>query len=185
MSNRFPALRTRQTEAGVISQIEPMTVDALSAGDVVVKTRYAGVNYKDCLSIHGQAKIIASFPRIAGIELVGEVIESTSPEFRRGQWVLVHGFQTGIAFDGGFAACARVPAAHVHALPEGLTPHEVAILGVCKSQTEPVWDGKQFQPRLMLPLSLSWDHRVIDGASAARFNGYLGQVLADFRRVLL
>jgi pyruvate dehydrogenase E2 component (dihydrolipoamide acetyltransferase) len=62
---------------------------------------------------------------------------------------------------------------------------EVAILGVCKSQTEPVWDGKQFQPRLMLPLSLSWDHRVIDGATAARFNVYLGQVLADFRRVLL
>ena len=62
---------------------------------------------------------------------------------------------------------------------------EVAILGVCKSQTEPVWDGKQFQPRLMLPLSLSWDHRVIDGAAAARFNAYLGQILADFRRVLL
>ncbi|TFZ08495.1 dihydrolipoyllysine-residue acetyltransferase [Ramlibacter humi] len=62
---------------------------------------------------------------------------------------------------------------------------EVAILGVCRSQTEPVWDGKQFQPRLMLPLSLSWDHRVIDGASAARFNAYLGSVLADFRRVLL
>ncbi|HEY0822917.1 MAG TPA: dihydrolipoyllysine-residue acetyltransferase, partial [Ramlibacter sp.] len=62
---------------------------------------------------------------------------------------------------------------------------EVAILGVCKSQTEPVWDGKQFQPRLMLPLSLSWDHRVIDGASAARFNAYLGQILADFRRVML
>ena len=62
---------------------------------------------------------------------------------------------------------------------------EVAILGVCRSQTEPVWDGKQFQPRLMLPLSLSWDHRVIDGAAAARFNAYLGQILADFRRVLL
>lgn len=62
---------------------------------------------------------------------------------------------------------------------------EVAILGVCRSQTEPVWDGKQFQPRLMLPLSLSWDHRVIDGASAARFNAYLGAILADFRRVLL
>jgi len=62
---------------------------------------------------------------------------------------------------------------------------EVAILGVCKSSMEPVWNGKEFQPRLMLPLSLSWDHRVIDGASAARFNAYLGQVLADFRRVLL
>ena len=62
---------------------------------------------------------------------------------------------------------------------------EVAILGVCKSQIEPVWDGKAFQPRLMLPLSLTWDHRVIDGASAARFNAYLGQILSDFRRVIL
>ncbi len=62
---------------------------------------------------------------------------------------------------------------------------EVAILGVCKSTIEPVWDGKTFQPRLMLPLSLTWDHRVIDGAAAARFNVYLGQILGDFRRVLL
>jgi pyruvate dehydrogenase E2 component (dihydrolipoamide acetyltransferase) len=62
---------------------------------------------------------------------------------------------------------------------------EVAILGVCKSNLEPRWDGQQFQPRLMLPLSLSWDHRVIDGASAARFNAYLCQILGDFRRVLL
>ena len=62
---------------------------------------------------------------------------------------------------------------------------EVSILGVCKSAIEPKWDGKGFHPRLMLPLSLSWDHRVIDGASAARFNAYLGSILADFRRVLL
>ena len=62
---------------------------------------------------------------------------------------------------------------------------EVSILGVCKSAIEPKWDGKAFQPRLMLPLSLSWDHRVIDGAAAARFNAYLGQILGDFRRVLL
>ena len=62
---------------------------------------------------------------------------------------------------------------------------EVAILGVCKSQMEPVWDGDKFVPRLMLPLSLSWDHRVIDGASAARFNAYLCQILGDFRRVML
>jgi pyruvate dehydrogenase E2 component (dihydrolipoamide acetyltransferase) len=62
---------------------------------------------------------------------------------------------------------------------------EVSILGVCKSSTEPRWDGAAFVPRLILPLSLSWDHRVIDGAAAARFNAYLGQILADFRRVLL
>ncbi|UYK66192.1 dihydrolipoyllysine-residue acetyltransferase [Xanthomonas sacchari] len=62
---------------------------------------------------------------------------------------------------------------------------EVAILGVSKSSIQPVWNGKEFAPKLMLPLSLSYDHRVIDGAAAARFTTYLSQVLADMRRVLL
>ena len=62
---------------------------------------------------------------------------------------------------------------------------EVAILGVNKSVMKPVWDGKQFVPRLTLPLSLSYDHRVIDGAAAARFTTYLGQLLADLRRAML
>ena len=62
---------------------------------------------------------------------------------------------------------------------------EVAILGVMRSAHQPVWDGKAFQPRLMLPLSLSYDHRVIDGAAAARFNAFLGSLLADFRRIAL
>ena len=62
---------------------------------------------------------------------------------------------------------------------------EVSILGVCRSSTEPRWDGKQFVPRLILPLSLSWDHRVIDGAAAARFNAFFASILADFRRVIL
>jgi len=62
---------------------------------------------------------------------------------------------------------------------------EVAILGVSKSVTKPVWDGKAFAPRLMVPLSFSYDHRVIDGASAARFTAYLATLLADMRRGLL
>ncbi len=62
---------------------------------------------------------------------------------------------------------------------------EVAILGVGKSVTKPVWDGKQFAPRLMLPLSLSYDHRVIDGAQGARFIAYLSSVLSDIRRLVL
>jgi pyruvate dehydrogenase E2 component (dihydrolipoamide acetyltransferase) len=62
---------------------------------------------------------------------------------------------------------------------------EVAILGVCRSNTRPVWDGKQFVPRLILPLSLSYDHRVVDGAAAARFNTYLIALLGDMRRSLL
>ncbi|MGQ0596996.1 dihydrolipoyllysine-residue acetyltransferase [Aquabacterium sp.] len=62
---------------------------------------------------------------------------------------------------------------------------EVAILGVCRSAMKPVWNGKEFVPRLILPLSLSYDHRVIDGASAAKFNTYLASLLADFRRALV
>ncbi|MBV2234281.1 MAG: 2-oxo acid dehydrogenase subunit E2, partial [Sterolibacterium sp.] len=62
---------------------------------------------------------------------------------------------------------------------------EVAILGVSKSEIQPRWNGEEFKPALMLPLSLSYDHRVIDGAAAARFITYLGQLLADLRRVLL
>jgi pyruvate dehydrogenase E2 component (dihydrolipoamide acetyltransferase) len=62
---------------------------------------------------------------------------------------------------------------------------EVAILGVSKAAMKPVWNGKEFVPRLMMPLSLSYDHRVIDGASAARFTAYLAQVVADLRRGML
>lgn len=62
---------------------------------------------------------------------------------------------------------------------------ELAILGVSRSYMKPVWDGKAFVPQLTLPLSLSYDHRVIDGAAAARFNAYLGSLLADFRRIAL
>ena len=62
---------------------------------------------------------------------------------------------------------------------------EVAILGLSRSAMKPVWDGQAFQPRLVLPLSLSWDHRVIDGAAAGRFNAYLAQLLGDYRRMLL
>ena len=62
---------------------------------------------------------------------------------------------------------------------------EVAILGLSKSAMKPVWDGRAFVPRLTLPLSLSYDHRVIDGAAAARFNRHFAGLLADMRRVLL
>ena len=71
----------------------------------------------------------------------------------------------------------------------GFTPivnaPEVAILGVCKSQIKPVWNGKEFEPRLMCPLSLSFDHRVIDGAAGMRFTVFLANLLKDFRRVVL
>ncbi|MGE5385793.1 MAG: 2-oxo acid dehydrogenase subunit E2, partial [Betaproteobacteria bacterium] len=71
----------------------------------------------------------------------------------------------------------------------GFTPiinaPQVAVLGVAEAAVKPVWDGERFAPRDMLPLCLSWDHRVIDGVAAARFNRHLVALLGDFRRVLL
>jgi pyruvate dehydrogenase E2 component (dihydrolipoamide acetyltransferase) len=66
-----------------------------------------------------------------------------------------------------------------------VNPPQVAILGAVRSVMKPVWNGSEFEPRLMLPLSLSYDHRVIDGAAAARFMAHLAKVLSDLRRVLL
>ncbi|MEO1943144.1 MAG: 2-oxo acid dehydrogenase subunit E2, partial [Candidatus Thioglobus sp.] len=66
-----------------------------------------------------------------------------------------------------------------------VNPPEVAILGVSRSQIKPIWDGKDFIPTLMLPLALSYDHRVIDGAQGARFMSDLNSILLDIREILL
>src|SRR6185437_11096567 len=93
ISDTFDALVCRKSEAGVQSRIETLTLEHLSVGEVVMRTRYAGVNFKDCLAVTGRAKIIAEFPRIAGIEAVGEVLSSSDARFVPGDAVLVHGFQ--------------------------------------------------------------------------------------------
>ena len=126
----FEALRSFDVDGQVTSRLERLRLDELSPGEVVLRTRYAGVNYKDCLAICGQAKIISEFPRIAGIEAVGEVVESSSELFAKGSAALVHGFQTGIAFDGGFSEYMRIPAEHLQKLPENLSLIEAAVIGV-------------------------------------------------------
>lgn len=126
----FTALRSHEIDGRVHSRLDRLSIDDLSSGDVLVRARYAGINYKDCLAILGRARIITTFPRIAGIEAVGEVIASQSTRFEVGQMVMVHGFQTGIAFDGGFSEVLRVPEDHLQTVPMGLTPYEAAVLGV-------------------------------------------------------
>lgn len=126
----FLCLRTHATDDGVQSRLERIALADLSAGEVTIRVRHAGVNYKDCVAILGRAKIIERFPRIAGIEAVGDVLASEDPRFAPGQSVMVHGFRTGIAFDGGFAEVMRVPAAHVMAVPQALPPLQAALLGV-------------------------------------------------------
>ena len=92
---------------------------------------------------------------------------------------------TGADMQGGCFTISSLGGIGGTAFTPIINAPEVAILGVSKSLTKPVWNGAEFAPRLMLPLSLSYDHRVIDGAAAARFTAYLAQVLADLRRLLV
>jgi pyruvate dehydrogenase E2 component (dihydrolipoamide acetyltransferase) len=92
---------------------------------------------------------------------------------------------TGADMQGGCFTISSLGGIGGTAFTPIINAPEVAILGVSKSQTKPVWNGSEFAPKLMLPLSLSYDHRVIDGAAAARFTAYMAQVLADLRRLLV
>lgn len=92
---------------------------------------------------------------------------------------------TGADMQGGCFTISSLGGIGGTAFTPIINAPEVAILGVSKAQTKPVWSGSEFAPKLMLPLSLSYDHRVIDGAAAARFTAYMAQVLADLRRLLV
>ncbi len=124
------AYRIEDTENGPRGTVVAMEPDALDAGDVVISTRHAGINYKDALAGTGKAPIIRRYPCNGGIEAVGQVETSASDRFRPGDWVIVHGRGIGVSHDGGFAEKVRVPADWLVRLPDGLTPREAAIFGV-------------------------------------------------------
>ncbi len=130
MSSTFRALRVHQQPSGSQACIEALTLADLTAGDVVIRTCWAGINYKDSLAVTGAAKVLSGSPRVPGIELVGVVEASTASHLAVGTQVIVHGWQTGIEFDGGLAERVRAPAAHVMPLPPGLSMREAAVLGV-------------------------------------------------------
>lgn len=106
------------------------TLDKLDPGGLVIKTAYAGVNFKDALAATGRAPIIRRFPCIGGIEAVGEVIESASEDYPTGSAVIIHGCGLGVSHDGGFSEYVRVPADWAVPLPAGLDMREAASLGV-------------------------------------------------------
>lgn len=149
LPDEFLAVRSDYIDKRVVSELVSLKINDLSPGEVIVRNRYAGVNYKDCLSVMGRAKVISSYPRVAGVELVGDVVESSVPAFSTGQPVIVHGFQTGIAFDGGFAEYARVPAGHVMPVPSGLSPLQAAMMGLPGFTAAMVLD--RFQQQGIMP----------------------------------
>jgi NADPH2:quinone reductase len=125
----FRAFRIHQEGGKVTPKLEMIELDALSAGEVVVRVRYSTINYKDALAATGTGKILRKFPLVGGIDLAGEVESSSDPGFLKGQKVLVTGGGLSETFDGGYAEFARVKSENVIALPEGLDEFQAMALG--------------------------------------------------------
>jgi NADPH2:quinone reductase len=125
----FRAFRIASHDGTISGSIVDATLDELTPGDVVIKTEYSSVNYKDALAATGTGKILKRFPLIGGIDVAGTVTSSTDRRFREGDRVLVTGYDLGVSQDGGYAGFVRVPADWVVGIPDGLTPREAMILG--------------------------------------------------------
>lgn len=126
----FPAFRIHLEENGSTrAGIEQLTLEDLSPGEVVVEVAYSAVNYKDALAGTGRGRILRRSPLVGGIDAVGQVVSSETPEFAVGQTVVVAGCGLSETRDGGYSKYLRVQGGCVAALPEGLTPFEAAALG--------------------------------------------------------
>ena len=125
----FRAFRIHNDGDGYRSGIEAVSIDDLNPGEVVIKTAYSSVNYKDALAGTGQGKILRRFPLVGGIDVAGHVVASMDPAFKEGDAVLVTGSGLSETRDGGYAEYARLEAKWVVALPASLTLRESMILG--------------------------------------------------------
>lgn len=125
----FRAFRIRNDAAGYRSGIETLTIDDLAPGELVIRTAYSSVNYKDALAGTGKGKILRTFPLVGGIDAAGHVVASRDPRFREGDAVLVTGCGLSETRDGGYSEYARLEADWAVPLPAGLTLRESMILG--------------------------------------------------------
>src|SRR2546430_7265671 len=125
----FKAYRTFEQDKIVQSRFVDMTVDELDPGDVVIRTKYSTINYKDALSYNGSGRIMRKYPTVAGIDMAGTVERSADPRWKRGDKVLVTGYDLGVAHDGGYAELARVPGDWIVRRPESMTAFDAMTLG--------------------------------------------------------
>jgi acrylyl-CoA reductase (NADPH) len=126
---QFQSFRIHNDANGYRSGIEQISLDNLAPGEVVVKTAYSSVNYKDALAGTGQGKILRKFPLVGGIDVAGHVVASTDPKLREGDEVLVTGCGLSETRDGGYSEYARLESQWVIPLPQGLSLRESMILG--------------------------------------------------------
>ena len=130
MSAAFRAYLISQDEERKVSgRLTTLTREQLDAGEVTLRVRYSGINYKDALAATGAGKIIRRFPCVGGIDMAGVVEESSDPRFRPGDEVIATSFDIGVSHHGGYAEVARVPADWVVPLPKGLDLYEAMALG--------------------------------------------------------
>jgi putative YhdH/YhfP family quinone oxidoreductase len=125
----FKAYRIHQEDGRIVARFERMTLDQLTAGEVVIKVRFSSINYKDALAATGAGRILRKYPLNGGIDLSGEVVSSTDARYTPGQQVLVTGCNLSETFDGGYAECARVAGDSVIPLPGGIGLSEAMALG--------------------------------------------------------
>ena len=126
---RFDAFRIHDDDAGYRSGIEQVSVDDLSPGEVVIKTAYSSVNFKDALAGTGKGRILRRFPLVGGIDVAGHVVASSDKAFREGDPVLVTGCGLSETRDGGYSTFARLESRWTIPLPAGLTLRESMVLG--------------------------------------------------------
>jgi putative YhdH/YhfP family quinone oxidoreductase len=126
---RFNAFKIHDDDAGHRSGIEEVSLDQLAQGEIVVRTAYSSVNFKDALAGTGQGRILRRFPLVGGIDVAGHVVASTDPKFREGDAVLVTGCGLSETRDGGYSEYARLEARWAIPLPQGLDLRESMILG--------------------------------------------------------
>ena len=126
----FRALRVHENSDGTVrAALQALTLDDLSPGEVIIRSRYSSVNYKDALAATGNGRILRRFPLVAGVDVAGEVTASVDGRFREGDQVLVTGCGLGESHDGGFSEVVRVPADWVVPLPPGMTLFDAMMLG--------------------------------------------------------
>jgi NADPH2:quinone reductase len=125
----FKAYRTFQDDSRIASRFVDLSLDDLDEGDVVIRTKYSTINYKDALSYNGTGRIMRKFPTVAGIDLAGTVESSNDTRWKRGDKVIVTGYDMGVAHDGGYAEFVRVPADWVVRRPESMTAFDAMTLG--------------------------------------------------------
>ena len=125
----FNAFRVFDGDGKISGRLVQLSLDDLSAGTLVIKAAFSSVNFKDALAGTGAGKIMRRFPLIGGIDVAGSVESSADPRFKAGDQVLVHGYELGVAHDGGYAGYVRVPADWVVPVPLGLSLFDAMAIG--------------------------------------------------------